>query len=467
MPVPGGTPEVSVSDVDGGPTFSPDGKRMAYERENDPEAGKYRLLSSNLDGSDEKILQIGPLPGPDNLSWSPDGLRIAFNSYSQSNAQGQISTLEIASSKDTALTSFPDKAFRDLAWTPDGRGLLVNYRSSGATKRQIGFVSYPRGRFQSLTNDTRGYQTLSLSADGKAMVSIQQQETDSVSLQPTTGNAALEAVPGLPNQSEVHGVSWDSHGDLLVTTTTSILRMSPDGSRQATLLSDPSETIQWSSVCGRGGPILFSTYLREGKTTTNIWRVEADGSRPKQLTNGKNEGFPICSPDGTSFYYVDNATTRIMRMPVNGGSPELIKASAIPNGFMQGAVNLSPDGRWMPEIETATDPATQTSTTKVALLDVNANSEASAKYLDPRAEIALPIAITPDGKAVAYTIVENGVGNVWAQPLDGSPGHRLTNFTSDRIRTFQFSPDGKSFTVARIHVVSDVVLLRDTRTASQ
>ena len=467
MPVLGGTPQVSVSDVDGGPTFSPDGKRMAYERENDPEAGKYRLLSSNLDGSDEKILQIGPLPGPDNLSWSPDGLRIAFNSYSQSNAQGQISTLEIASSKDTALTSFPDKAFRDLAWTPDGRGLLVNYRSSGATKRQIGFVSYPRGRFQSLTNDTRGYQTLSLSADGKAMVSIQQQETDSVSLQPTTGNAALEAVPGLPNQSEVHGVSWDSHGDLLVTTTTSILRMSPDGSRQATLLSDPSETIQWSSVCGRGGPILFSTYLREGKTTTNIWRVEADGSRPKQLTNGKNEGFPICSPDGTSFYYVDNATTRIMRMPINGGSPELIKASAIPNGFMQGAVNLSPDGRWMPEIETATDPATQTSTTKVALLDVNANSEASAKYLDPRAEIALPIAFTPDGKALAYTIVENGVGNVWAQPLDGSPGHRLTNFTSDQIRTFQFSPDGKSFTVARIHVVSDVVLLRDTRTASQ
>ncbi|MGA8072032.1 MAG: hypothetical protein WB995_01070, partial [Candidatus Acidiferrales bacterium] len=115
----------------------------------------------------------------------------------------------------------------------------------------------------------------------------------------------------------------------------------------------------------------------------------------------------------------------------------------------------------------ATDPATQTSTTKVALLDVDANSEASAKYLDPRAEIALPIAFTPDGKAVAYTIVENGVGNVWAQPLDGSPGHRLTNFTSDQIRTFQFSPDGKSFTVARIHVVSDVVLLRDTRTASQ
>jgi len=467
MPVLGGTPQVLVSDVDYGPTFSPDGKRMAYMRANDPEAGKYRLLSSNVDGSDEKILQIAPLPLPDNLSWSPDGKRIAFISYSQSNAQGQISTFEMASSKDTPLTSFPDKVFTDLAWTPDGRGLLVNYRSSGSNNQQIGFISYPGGRFQSLTNDTHGYRTLSVSADGKAIVSIQGQESDSVSTQLATSNGTPTAVPGLPNQVEVRGVAWNSEGDLLVTTTTSILRVSPDGSRQATLLSDPSETLRLSSVCSRGGPILFSTYLREGKTSYNIWRVDANGSRPKQLTSGKNENRPLCSPDGASFYYEDNVSNWIMKMPIDGGSPELIKASVLPNGFMEGAANFSLDGRWMPEIETTTDPATQASTHKVALVDLATNTETSVKYIVPRADISAPIAITPDGKAVAYTIVENGVGNVWAQPLDGSPGHRLTNFTSDRIRTFQFSPDGKSLAVVRYHVVSDVVLLRDTHSASQ
>jgi Tol biopolymer transport system component len=207
MPVLGGTPQVLVNDVDAGPTFSPDGKRMAYMRANDPEAGKYRLLSSNLDGSDEKILQIAPLPFPDSLSWSPDGKRIAFISYSQSNAQGQISTFDMASSKDTPLTSFPNKVFSDLAWTPDGLGLLVNFadRTSGSTNRQIGFVSYPAGRFQSLTNDTRGYRTLSLSADGKSIVSIQRQESDSVSVQPAASNGASATVPGLPNQAEVRG----------------------------------------------------------------------------------------------------------------------------------------------------------------------------------------------------------------------------------------------------------------------
>jgi serine/threonine protein kinase len=467
MPVLGGTPQVLAHDVDQGPTFSPDGKRMAYMRANDPENGKYRILSANLDGSDEKVLQIAPLPFPDNLSWSPDGKRIAVISYSQSSAPGQISTLEIANGKESPLTSFPDKTFRDLTWNPDGRGILVSYRSSGSTNQQIGFVSYPAGRFQSLTNDTRGYETLSISGDGKAMVSIQRQETDSVSLQPVTGKGAPVAISGLPNQAVIQGVDWDAHGDLIVTTTNSILRMSPDGSRQAILLNDPSETINASSVCGRSGVILFATHLREGKTTTNIWRIEADGSRPKQLTNGKAEEFPLCSPDGASFYYFDRATFQTMKMPVNGGSPELVKASVVPTGFMEGAVNFSPDGRWMPEVADTADTATQSVAIKVALVDVSANSETATKMIVPRTDIASPIAFTPDGKAVAYHIVENGVGNIWAQPLDGSPGHRLTNFTSDQIRTFQFSPDGKSLAVTRVHIVSDAVLLRDTHTASQ
>ena len=154
-------------------------------------------------------------------------------------------------------------------------------------------------------------------------------------------------------------------------------------------------------------------------------------------------------------------------MPIDGGSPELVKASALPNGWMAGAVNFSPDGKLMPEFMNITDAATQTSTMKIALIDKTTNAETPAKTFAPRANFARSIAITPDGKAVAYNIVENGVGNVWAQPLDGSPGRRLTNFTSDQIYTFQFSPDGKTLGVVRVHVVSDVVLLRDASPSSR
>jgi eukaryotic-like serine/threonine-protein kinase len=467
MPVLGGTPQLLVRNVDIGPTFSPDGKRMAYMRANDPEVGKYRLLSSNLDGSDEKILQIAPgFTGA--LSWSPDGKRIALIS-AQSDASGQIMLFEMASARETPLTSFPDREFLDLAWTRDGRGLLVNYkdRTSGSTNGQIGFLSYPDGRFQSLTNDSHGYQTLSLSGDDKTIASIQWQRSDSIFLQPTKGNAAPVTVPGLPNQADVNLVGWDSHGDLIVTMPTSILRMSPDGSRQTTLLSDPAEKIEGSSVCHGDGPILFSTNLREGNTVQNVWRMEPDGSTPKKLTSGKADANPICLPDGKSFYYYDRMTLRIMKMPIGGGTPELVKASVVPTGWMQGGVNFSPDGRWLPEVEVQNNSGTGSAARRIAFVDVTSNADTPAKYINPRADIYPLVAITPDGGALAYTIVENGVGNVWVQPFDGGPGHLLTNFTSDRILSFQFSPDGKALAVARLHGVSDVVLLRDTHMASQ
>ena len=469
MPVLGGTPQRLVRDIDNGPAFSPDGKRMAYMRANDPEAGKYRLLTANLDGSDEKVLRIAPLPFPDSLSWSPDGKSIAYISYSNAKAPAQISVFDIATGKDTALTAFSERTFADLAWTPDGRGLIVNYadRMSGSTNQQIGYVAYPGGRFQSLTNDVHGYQDLSISADGRSMVSVQQQESDSVHVQPTAGKGSPVEVKGLPNQGEVAAVDWDAQGNLIVATSSSLLRLSLDGSQQTTLLSDPSATILSASACRNGGPILLGWYLRGGQTTKNIWRVDADGSHPMQLTNGKDDELPLCAADGKSAYYFNGASFRLMREPIDGGPPELVEGSAIPNGYVWGGLNFSPDGKWIPEIAATTDPATQAAANRIALIDVNAKSAASTRFLVPRPDFAEPFSFTPDGTAVTYNIVEDGVGNVWAQPLDGSPGHRLTNFTSDRIKTFRFSPDGKSLAVAREHIVSDVVLLRDTTASSR
>jgi hypothetical protein len=47
------------------------------------------------------------------------------------------------------------------------------------------------------------------------------------------------------------------------------------------------------------------------------------------------------------------------------------------------------------------------------------------------------VVFTPDGKAVAYPILENGVSNVFVQPLDGSPGRQITNVKSGTFRNFR------------------------------
>ena len=71
----------------------------------------------------------------------------------------------------------------------------------------------------------------------------------------------------------------------------------------------------------------------------------------------------------------------------------------------------------------------------------------------------------PDGKNVAYRVIDKGTDNIWMQPVDGSKGHPVTEFTTDHIRGFGWSPDGKTLAVVRGHLISDVVLLREGKAA--
>jgi Tol biopolymer transport system component len=89
------------------------------------------------------------------------------------------------------------------------------------------------------------------------------------------------------------------------------------------------------------------------------------------------------------------------------------------------------------------------------------------RVIDPDPRIAAGSLFTggarfgPDGKSLVY-IVKDKAANLWMQPLDGSTGHQITNFTADLITGFRWSPDRKTLAVMRTHNTSDVVVLRET-----
>jgi hypothetical protein len=66
-----------------------------------------------------------------------------------------------------------------------------------------------------------------------------------------------------------------------------------------------------------------------------------------------------------------------------------------------------------------------------------------------------------------FRLLKSGADNLWLQPLDGSRGRQITNFKSDGISSFRFSPDGKTLGVMSSHGESDVVLLRDMGSSPQ
>ncbi|MGA2420159.1 MAG: protein kinase, partial [Candidatus Acidiferrum sp.] len=177
-PVLGGTPQKIVNDVDSNITFSPDGRRMAYARGNDPEVGKYRLLTANLDGSDEQILIIAPNSAetfPRLLSWSPNGKTIAYSVYTGGKALGTIMSFDMATKQGKEFAAYPDDLVHELTWLPNGRALLAVYREKGPTynRAQIGLLSPAGARIEPVTRDTNGYRTLTMSADGKTAATVQ------------------------------------------------------------------------------------------------------------------------------------------------------------------------------------------------------------------------------------------------------------------------------------------------------
>ncbi len=469
IPVLGGEAVQVVRDIDVGPTFSPDGQRMAYLRANDPVVGKYLILGANMDGSDERVLYTAPTPFPASMAWSPDGKLIAYILAAGQDAQGTVRTIELASGKNQPLATLTDKFASSIAWMPDGRGLMLVYtdRSTGFQRSQLGFISFPDAQFHALTNDTSGYQTLSISADGKSIAAMQRQASRSIVLLPASGQGNPTTVPGIPNSEDIRNVLWDKDGDLLIVGAHQILRTALDGNHQATVVTDPNAMILHAAACPNGGPILVDWYGREGRDTTDIWRLDADGSHPKQLSHGADDESPACAADKKWAYYADNAKNyQLFRAPIEGGTPELLNASVLENGFVgSGGGNLSPDGRWLPVILTKIDPKSQEDIHSLALIDVVANTASAMRVFPSQATITFPVVFTPDGKNVAYRVVDKGTDNIWMQPVDGSKGHPVTNFTTDHIRDFAWSPDGKTLAVVRGHLVSDVVLLRQGKAA--
>jgi Tol biopolymer transport system component len=475
-PVLGGTPQLILRDLDTGITFSPDGHRIAYARANDPDVGKYRLLTANSDGSDETILQIavngaGALPRA--MAWSPDGKQLTYSLFTLGDVLGTIQSFSVTGKQAEPLASFKNELVFDVVWLPGGQWLLARYAQKGPSylRAQIGLVPHTGGQIQPITRDTNSYDTLTVSADGKTAATVQVRTTNSLSLLPGAGAQGNTTVQPLTQAQDVQSVAWSADGKLLVSDGQNVRQMNPDGGQQSTILNDPNSWIVDMARCGDRYIVLAWAF--HGSTNqVHLWRTNADGSNLKQLTNGTFDSFPVCSPDGKWLYYSNTVGPHYsMRVPLEGGQPEPVPGSEVHGMYGFGAGEaISPDGkRLIFNTDVSLPDSPQTAVSKLALVTLDSSLPPSPVLLHPDPRLATgggngftdAMTFTPDGKSVAYIIRDQGVDNIFVQPLDGSPGHQITNFTSEHIAEFQWSPDGKTFAIARAQNTSDVVLLRE------
>ncbi len=461
VPVLGGTPRVAVHDVDTAFAFSPDGRRMAYQRANAPETGKYHLLTANLDGSDEKTVYILPLTSMARwLTWSPDGKTIALPEYQLDDALGGVRLVDADTGKMHDIT-FADKLLYEMIWAPDGKGLYVIYQQKGPnlTRRQIGYVGLADGQLRPISRDINSYATLSLTGDGKTLATVQQKDLSNFYVLPGTGSLSAEFSPFDSGGMHIAFFNWTADGGLLTSDFSQLMR-SDGGKNPTQLVSDPAAGITNMSACGTQS-IIFPWVFHGNSNRTTLWRVNADGSHPVKLAD-VSDWFPVCTANHNWVYFLPESK-QVSRVPLDGsGKPEPIPGSIVAGAFLTGrGIGVSPDGKTLAYGIEFQDPLNPTGTVKVALLDTTTLSSPHLLPVDPR--ISRGVQFTPDGKAVAYPIADNGVDNVWIQPLDGTPGRQITHFNSEQINAFHWSPDGKNLGILRGHTDSDVILLQEAK----
>jgi Tol biopolymer transport system component len=441
MPVLGGTPRQLGRDIDVAPTFSPDGKQIAYLR-GDPEATRLNVLIANADGSGEKLLKA--LDDWNNLlvpvSWSPDGKTVVVT-FQRQKGKEALYLLEAISVTDGSIRELyrSEYGIGTSTWLPDGKGLLFVARDTQRAKEQLWFLSSPGGELRRFTNDLSRYGNLSLelTKDGTSLVAVQVNTDANVFLAPEGDAArARQITSGQPNG---FAVLWTPDGKLLTRNDASQLMMMDVAGQQSTLIEDgPVGAV---SVCGDGKNVL---YVKLTGTEFKIFRAGLDGSGATLLIDGARQ--PSCSPDGKWFtYYFQRG---IWRMPVEGGQGQKLVGNT---GGPPSSV-FSPDGRSVAYL--LQEQEGNTFLLKAAVIPAEGGAILQ--------KITLPFGVgivrwAPDGHGLYYTLVRDGAANLWLQPLDGSAARQVTHFPDSEIFDYSWSRDGKQLAVTRGRSRTDVV----------
>ena len=200
------------------------------------------------------------------------------------------------------------------------------------------------------------------------------------------------------------------------------------------------------SACPDGRYILYTSQTDAGR---NVWRRDFAGNEAKQLTFGNEDGYAQCSSDGKWFIYgsSNKGHSTLFKMSIEGGQPILISDK------YRGVARLSPDSRW---VVAAFEDAPKH--TEMAVISVDGGELRWPFDVPEGMDWNGHLVWTPDGRGVIYSVIRDGVSNLWVRPLQGGPPTPLTDFKDGHIFSFNWSPDGGQLVLARGSITDDAVL---------
>jgi eukaryotic-like serine/threonine-protein kinase len=454
VPVLGGNSRRVLTNSQSTVVLSPDGGTLAFVRFH---RTRHELWLANADGSNERQLWSCKDPewvnGP-GVAWSPDGKLISIAYGTEEGGQHMtLATVAVADGFFKRITAQSWEAVARIAWFHDGSGMAFVARETASGNWQVWQISYPGGTVSRITNDLQSYGwfSLTLTADSRALVALQEETTTAIWLVPEGDAKSIRSLTVRKGvQNGASGLSWTPDGKLVFASNFGgglrIWTMSLDGTEQKPLtpLGDES-TIPEVSPDSRH---IFFLSLRS--KTSQIWRMDIDGANQKQLTNGNGVSTFSLTPDGRSVVYA-MYTPGIWKISTEGGTPAKLSDLSIYD------LQVSPDGKFFAY-------SFEEEQTKQRQLIVRRFDDSShVKTFNLPVTATGSFGWTPNSQALVYVDNPRSVSNLWRVPLDGTPPSQITDFKSDFIYNFSYSRDGKQLALTRGNTTRDAVLITEEK----
>ena len=327
--------------------------------------------------------------------------------------------------------------------------LLVASDFATTQTTQLWQVTYPGGERRRVTMDLNNYSGVTISNDGTALASVQNEVESSLLVAPASDFAKASRVAGGRERSDgALGIAWTGDGRVVFGSRASGLPQiwiaDADGRNARQLSNVPVGGAASPRAPASGDFVVFQQFTEKG---LHIARIGLNGAELKQLTDGLGEFNAVVSPDGKWVYYNAFTETRLKveRVSADGGQPTTIEG---PSGFT--IYSISPDGKTL--LGNAWDETARRSS--LAQLPVEGGTP---KLLN------LPVAgvpsWAPEGKTISYVDFVDDQAVLMARDPDRGVSRTLHSFGSNRLFGFAWSHDGSRIAFGQGTISSDVVLI--------
>ncbi len=419
------------------PSFSPDGKQIAFAWDGAAQGGLHLYLIS-VGGRNLRQITKGPFNDYAPV-WSSDEMKLAFVRELAGHSNGHSKELWTAGADGSGQRKLAEFGLlsgddHPVTWTKDARWLIAAARPPGDGPSALYVISTDTGERRRLTSppmQSAGDLSPSVSPNGNLLaftrgINIARRD---IFVVPLTRDLSASGEPARVTEMQriVDTLAWSADGRRLYFSASP----TPSGARHIFRVGasgvnggNPGRELVETGIEGIH-PVISPDgdtlcYVRNNIEQTSIWRLDLPDEppipEPKRtllLSSTRRDYTADLSPDGKQFVFSS----------VRSGASEIWVSDIDGSNLRQVTYKGASTPRWSPDGRRVAYESSVAGQPDIYVFDVRTNVERRLTS-DPEAD--LRPSWSRDGKFVYFSSTRTGRSQIWKTPVEGGAAMQIT-----------------------------------------